>query len=416
MRKNKMNNENMVINNKKTIKNFFKIKKQINVEDNDSYLDLSKKDKEENDEKDDLYVDYSGVEAIKMWNISSKLNKSDNNLHILLMPYFIENSKNTNLDNDKKKDYLFTKLNEVFGYNNEIEKLLRVNNLPYYILPYYKRYIFETIIDDNYQKYFIGSLYPPNLYPPNNLKKESYNDREKEDNIYFTNEDGIIQKEIKYAKIDNWFKYICFPNNKVKSIDDNEIILLLNDNKLRCYLIKMLCQYHLSSDDFIKYIREQSMLRLTIIVNIILEKIGRDEFKIGKLLTCVCFNYYTIDKNTKKIYYLVDKLRQIANDGILSCSVWDTYEFWNTWLKDDFSSKENDINNYLDEDINININNNITQKNENFFINRLTKIMFGLGIKRALIDKVVFQNIAPKYLNNAQIEDLRAEYNFTKIK
>ena len=416
MRKNKMNNENMVINNKKSIKNFFKIKKQINVEDNDSYLDLSKKDKEENDEKDDLYVDYSGVEAIKMWNISSKLNKSDNNLHILLMPYFIENSKNTNLDNDKKKDYLFTKLNEVFGYNNEIEKLLRVNNLPYYILPYYKRYIFETIIDDNYQKYFIGSLYPPNLYPPNNLKKESYNDREKEDNIYFTNEDGIIQKEIKYAKIDNWFKYICFPNNKVKSIDDNEIILLLNDNKLRCYLIKMLCQYHLSSDDFIKYIREQSMLRLTIIVNIILEKIGRDEFKIGKLLTCVCFNYYTIDKNTKKIYYLVDKLRQIANDGILSCSVWDTYEFWNTWLKDDFSSKENDINNYLDEDINININNNITQKNENFFINRLTKIMFGLGIKRALIDKVVFQNIAPKYLNNAQIEDLRAEYNFTKIK
>ena len=42
--------------------------------------------------------------------------------------------------------------------------------------------------------------------------------------------------------------------------------------------------------------------------------------------------------------------------------------------------------------------------------------MFGLGIKRALIDKVVFQNLAPKYLNNIQIEDLRAEYNFSKIK
>ena len=96
--------------------------------------------------------------------------------------------------------------------------------------------------------------------------------------------------------------------------------------------------------------------------------------------------------------------------------MWDTYEFWNTWLKDDFSSKENDINNYLDEDTNISINNNITQKNENFFINRLTRIMFGLGIKRALIDKVVFQNLAAKYLNNAQIEELRAEYNFPKIK
>ena len=118
----------------------------------------------------------------------------------------------------------------------------------------------------------------------------------------------------------------------------------------------------------------------------------------------------------KKIYYLVDRLRQNANDNILSCPVWDTYEFWNTWLKDDFSSKENDIYNYLDEDINININNNITQKNKNFFINRLTRIMFGLGIKRALIDKVVFQNLAPKYLNSNQIEDLRAEYNFSKIK
>ena len=161
---------------------------------------------------------------------------------------------------------------------------------------------------------------------------------------------------------------------------------------------------------------DASSFNVIIFINTILQRIGRDEFKIGKLLTCVCFSYYTIDKNTKKIYYLVDKLRQIAIDGILSCPVWDTYEFWNTWLKDDFSSKENDINNYLDEDTNISINNNITQKNENFFINRLTRIMFGLGIKRALIDKVVFQNLAAKYLNNAQIEELRAEYNFPKIK
>ena len=132
---------------------------------------------------------------------------------------------------------------------------------------------------------------------------------------------------------------------------------------------------------------------------------------MGKLLTCSCFNYYTIDKNTKKKYYLVDKLGQIAIDGILSCSVWDTYEFWNSWLKDDFLSKENDINNYLDEN-----NNNSNQTNENFFINRITRIMFGLGIKRALIDKVVFQNLAPKFLNSNQIEELRADYNFMKVK
>ena len=403
---NKMNNDNYMSNNKKNNKSFFKLKKQNN-DDNEIVFDsLGNKEKEG---KEDLFNDYSGIEAIKMLNIASKLNKNDNNLHILLMPYFIENFKNNNLNNDKKKDYLYTKLNQILGYDNEIEKILNVHNLPYYILPSYKRYNFETIIDDNYQKYFIGSLYASNLYSPS-LKNEINNELEKNnENLYFINEDGMPQKQIKYAKIDEWFKSICSPNNKVQKVNQSEIITLLNEKKLRSYLIELLFQYYLSSDEFSKYIKDQSMEKLTFIVNILLQKLERDEFKMGKLLTCSCFNYYTFDKNTKKIYLLVDKLKQLSPYGILSCSVWDTYEFWNTWLKDDFLSKENDIYNYLDE-------NNINQKNENFFINRIARIMFGLGIKIALIDKVVFQNLAPKYLNNNQIEELRADYNFSKMK
>jgi len=403
---NKMNNDNYMSNNKKNNKSFFKLKKQNN-DDNELVFDsLGNKEKEG---KEDLFNDYSGIEAIKMLNIASKLNKNDNNLHILLMPYFIENFKNNNLNNDKKKDYLYTKLNQILGYDNEIEKILNVHNLPYYILPSYKRYNFETIIDDNYQKYFIGSLYASNLYSPS-LKNEINNELEKNnENLYFINEDGMPQKQIKYAKIDEWFKSICSPNNKVQKVNQSEIITLLNEKKFRSYLIELLFQYYLSSDEFSKYIKDQSMEKLTFIVNILLQKLERDEFKMGKLLTCSCFNYYTFDKNTKKIYLLVDKLKQLSPYGILSCSVWDTYEFWNTWLKDDFLSKENDIYNYLDE-------NNNNQKNENFFINRIAKIMFGLGIKITLIDKVVFQNLAPKYLNNNQIEELRADYNFSKMK
>ena len=71
------------------------------------------------------------------------------------------------------------------------------------------------------------------------------------------------------------------------------------------------------------------------------------------------------------------------------------------------------INNYLDEILN---DNSSPQKNENFFINRIARIMYGLGIKRALIDNVVFQNLAPKFLNANQIEELRADYNFAKNK
>ena len=401
----KMNNHNYVSNFKK-IKNLFKSKKQNN-EENDMGLES-----QGNKENFDLVTDYSGIEAIKMLNISSKLKKNDNNLHILLMPYFI-NLNNNNLDNEKKKDFLYTKLNQILGYDNELEKLLNVNNLPYYILPSYKRYNFETIIDDNYQKYFIGSLYISNLFASNHLKKESIAESDKfgqEENIYFTNEEGLLQKEIKYSTIDEWFKSICFPNSKYKTISEKEIISLLENENLRCYFIKMLFQYYLSSDDFFKYIKEQSMNKLATIIYILLQKINRDEFKLGKILTCSCFNYYTIDKNSKKIYLLVDKLKQISSYGILSCSVWDTYEFWNSWIKDDFISKENDMNNYLDD------NNYTTQRNENFFINRIARIMFGLGIKLSLIDKVVFQNLAPKYLNSNQIEELRADYNFSKMK
>ena len=411
IRMNKMNNTHFVSSNKKNNISFFKMKKQNN-EDNE-IIQNSPRNKEEKEVKEDYEIDYSGIEAIKMWNITSKLNKDDNNLHILLMPYFIETFKNSNFDNEKRKDYLYTKLNQILGYDNEIEKILNVHNLPYYILPSYKRYNFETIIDDNYQKYFIGSLYPSNFHSSNYLQNEpnELDKPEEEEKMYFTNEEGELQKEFKYAKIDDWFKYICFPNNKVKNVGEKELINLLNEKNLRCYLIKMIFQYYLSSDDFMKYIKESSMERLAFIVNILLQKINRDEFMMGKLLTCSCFNYYTIDKNTKRIYLLVDKLRQFASDGILSCSTWDTYEFWNSWLKDDFKSKENDINNYLDEN-----NNSSTQKNEYFFINRITRIMFGLGIKLALIDKVVFQTLAPKFLNIPQIEELRADYNFSKMK
>ena len=402
LRKNKKKNESFNNSNKKNNKSFFKIGKNNSGTDSDIMLDSSI-----NKKKEDFHMDYSGIEMIKMYNISSKLNKNDNNLHILLMPYFIENDNITYMDNEQKKDYLQTKLNQIIGYDNALEKLLNVNNLPYYILPFYKKYNFDTIIDDNYQKYFIGSLYPSNInLTTNNIL--DYDNCEKEENIFFKNEDGDLQKKASYAKIDNWFKYICFPNNKNKYVNESEIISLLNDNNLRCYLIKLLYQNYLSSDDFLKYIKEQQMEKLTLVVNIILEKINRDEFMMGKLITCSCFNYYTIDKNTKKICLLVDKLKQIHSNGILSCGVWNTYEFWNSWIKNDFLSKENDINNYLDESNNF--------QNENFFISRIARIMFGLGINRTLIDKVVFENLAPKLLSNAQIEELRADYNFSKIK
>ena len=410
IRKNKMKNENISNSaHKKNYKSFFKFVK--NDTESDMTFDYSSRIKD-SDALDNSCLD----DILKITNISSKLNKSDNNLRLILMPYFIENYNN-NMDNEQKKDFIQNKMNQILGLDNEIEKILNVHNLPYYILPSYKRYNFDTIIDDNYQRYFIGSLYSSNLcshnkkyatYINKTTSEELYEECNVTESIYIENEDGIKQKKVNYQKIDNWFKYVSFPNNKVVNINDNEIIELLDNKNYRCYLINMIYQYNLSSDEFLKYIKEESMLKLANIASNILTKIGRDEFIMGKLITCACFNYYTIDKNTKKIYLLVDKLKQL-NNGNLNCSAWKTYEFWTIWIKDDFKAKENDIYNYLDENCN-----NSGQKIEYNFISRIARIMFGLGIDKSLIDEVIFQNLAIKFLKENQIEDLRADFITTK--
>ena len=357
-----------------------------------------------------MFMDYSGLDDSKMTNSFYKLNKNDNHLRLLLMPYFIENFKNENMDNEQKKDYIQNKMNQILGLDNEIEKILNVHNLPYYILPSYKRYSFETIIDDNYQKYFIGSLNTNNLYKENINKNNNYqnnydNNKVKDNGIKvlnnnFENGKEETQKNINYEKINNWFKYLCFPNNNKENIQDKEIISLINNKNYRSYLIQLIFQYNLNSDEFLKYIKEEFMEKLAKITNQILSKISRDEFLMGKLITCCCFSYYTIDINTKKRYFLVDILKQIFGYSNIYCSAWYSYDFWSSWLKDDFESKENDIDIYLDENINY-------SKKEYYFISRITIIMNSLGINKSLIDEVVFKNLALKFLNQNQIEDLR---------
>ena len=40
--------------------------------------------------------------------------------------------------------------------------------------------------------------------------------------------------------------------------------------------------------------------------------------------------------------------------------------------------------------------------------------MYGLGIDKSLIDEVIFQNLALKFLNHNQIDDLRSDIIATK--
>ena len=53
-------------------------------------------------------------------------------------------------------------------------------------------------------------------------------------------------------------------------------------------------------------------------------------------------------------------------------------------------------------------------KLEYFFISRIAKIMYGLGINISLIDEIIFQNLATNYLSQNQIDDLRSDLISTK--
>ena len=65
----------------------------------------------------------------KMGNIFYNLSKNDNNLRLLLMPYFIENYKNENLDNERKKNYIQNKMNQILGLDNDIEKITFIKKI-----------------------------------------------------------------------------------------------------------------------------------------------------------------------------------------------------------------------------------------------------------------------------------------------
>ena len=139
----------------------------------------------------------------------------------------------------------------------------------------------------------------------NNYSQINYNNKVKDNetevkNSNIENGAGEAQKNANHEKINNWFKSLVFQNNNKENIQDKKKISLINNKNYRNYLIQLIFQYNLTSDEFLKYLKEESMEKLAKITNQILSKISKTEFLMGKLITCCSISYYTIDNNKKK--------------------------------------------------------------------------------------------------------------------
>ena len=175
--------------------------------------------------------------------------------------------------------------------------------------------------------------------------------------------------------------------------------------------IELLFQNYLTSDNFLKFIIEQPIYNLAIIVNQILNNITENEYYDAKLVTLACVNYYSYNINTGQYFLLIDRIKQYYPDGIIYCIVWNSYDFWRLWLKDDFQSKEIDDNNLWDENLIYNYNDCKDQKIEYIFIYRIGKIMQKIGLKKTFVEYVIFQNLGQQFLTTKQLSDLRFHLN-----
>ena len=149
-------------------------------------------------------------------------------------------------------------------------------------------------------------------------------------------------------------------------------------------------------------------------IKFILSKITYDEYDIGKLLTLVCFKYYTFleeHKNTK--YYIYSKYVELFSP----CELWLNHIFWKTWFDEDISyiEKENNLSNEDDYSLELNksddkeneLNDYNEEKNNSSIEYRLLikimKVMNCLKLEDKFINKVIYDDLAANYLTEDEL-------------
>ena len=433
--KNESNEENNLNNSLKT-KSIFNIKamnisptKKKNRKISNSFSKEQIKDNK---------VDYSFEESKKYKEITLKQKKRENESTFLLYPYFLE-TINENMTNKTKDIYIKNKINEIIKLDEEINKIIKEKNLPYYILPSYKRYEF-FLINEDYKRYFPNSLrnyvnngekgkalsdFSSSSEEENHNKEQINTNNNKNINVNSNNKNDLSNKKIydnnkDINYINEWFNVICSADKKkLKTYESSNIIkLLLNKRENLVYFIDLIFQdyipyYKYINSNLKKILTYDCLNELSKVILKILPSLKRSDYLICKQLTLSFFIYGYYNQKVKNIRYIISRVSQLFHSSIalLSkvCPLWGEVGFWNFWLLDDLETNKN--NNYfinlklkeLDESDEIDSNNDNIEFE---ILLNICEILILLGKNKNFIKKCIFEKIAPNYLTQYEIASL----------
>ena len=350
----------------------------------------------------------------------------------MLMPYFIDEPNYLLLDSEKY-DYIQNKLNSLMTIDNQLNQINNYKNK--YIFDFNQKFDLKLITDDK-TRYFIGTLnkydieIEKNIGPKQKLNSQNNNKLSHQLNGKNKLNQNLENKDKEESsnkdKIISWYKNICLSSNKKKISYDINILEELKIEKNRKFFTKLISQNYKTLFDIKEnnqnFLSNEGFIELLQKIKFILSKITYDEYKTGKILTLVCFKFYTYmeeNKNTK--FYLYNKYVELFTP----CELWLNHIFWKTWYDEDISYVEREFNLNNDNDYNSEISRSIDEENELLEYNeennnlsieyrllaKILKVMNDLKLEESFINKIIFNDLAMNYLNENELNNFKEQYS-----
>ena len=399
------------------------------------------------DKKKGIYKEKS-VRKINKTNISNisiiKHKKEGNKIHnVIIMPYFIEDP-NILFTDIEKYNYIQNKLNTIISLDNQLNQINNYKNK--YIFDFIQKFDLKLIKDDN-TRYFIGmineeendnnKIFSSFNKSSNEIKSTNNNGKNLKKSTKFKNNvNNTIKKtsnedENKYIqskqKINIWFTNIYLASSKKKLSNNIDIHEELKNEKNRKFFSKLIAQNYTTLFDIkennTNFLNNESFMELLLKIKIILNGMTFKEFETCKLITLSCFKYFTIleeHKHTK--FYLFNKY----TDLYTSCNLWLDNIFWKSWFDEDVSFVEKRLNISNENDYSLDLKKSNDEDNELYEYNeesnncsieyklliKISYVMNSLKLEEDFIKKVIFDDLAPNYLTEEEINIFKEQYDY----
>jgi hypothetical protein len=380
------------------------------------------------EEKDNTDIDYLFEESLKFkYKMHQKI--TNNLSKYLLFPYFLENHDNLSTIENREL-FIKNKINEIIKRDKEINKIIKAKYVPDYIVPSYKRYDFNLIIED-YRRYFINSIKnnSSNSESGKGFSSDFSSENEGDINnanienkkLEIVNNISINNKFLKKNSINNkeisfiieWYNIICSSDKKkFRSIETNNLVkILLKKTENMAYFSELLFQDYIPLFKYInssykKILTHECFNELYKVIIKILPSLRNDDKFICKQLTLSFFIYGYYNQKLKNTRFIISQIRDLFNSSMVHlgniCPLWGDPNCWDYWILNDLEIYKN---NNIFFDVESNGFEGYNENNEYEYLLDICKILKFLKNEK-FVKNCIIDNIAPKYLTPIEINKL----------